>query len=170
MSYNYGAGKPERVKKTFFLILAFSFGFTTIASWLILLFPKTFIMPFTDSQRLIEITIPAIRIYFGGMMFIGVLYACQRTFMALGRTKLSLLGAMMRKLCLLYTSPLSGGSAVGSLKKPEKSPFRAYRKGLFSGYGIRRPTVPHPENVPVSYTHLISADFFWTNRFPVPCS
>ena len=37
-------------------------------------FPKTFIMPFTDSQRLIEITIPAIRIYFGGMMFIGVLY------------------------------------------------------------------------------------------------
>ena len=43
-------------------------------------------MPFTDSQRLIEITIPAIRIYFGGMMFIGVLYACQRTFMALGRT------------------------------------------------------------------------------------
>jgi len=63
-------------------------------------FPKTFIMPFTDSQRLIEITIPAIRIYFGGMMFIGVLYACQRTFMALGRTKLSLLGAMMRKLVL----------------------------------------------------------------------
>ena len=101
MSYNYGAGKPERVKKTFFLILAFSFGFTTIASWLILLFPKTFIMPFTDSQRLIEITIPAIRIYFGGMMFIGVLYACQRTFMALGRTKLSLLGAMMRKLVIL---------------------------------------------------------------------
>lgn len=33
-------GKPERVKKTFFLILAFSFGFTTIASWLILLFPR----------------------------------------------------------------------------------------------------------------------------------
>ena len=58
-------------------------------------------MPFTDSQRLIEITIPAIRIYFGGMMFIGVLYACQRTFMALGRTKLSLLGAMMRKLVIL---------------------------------------------------------------------
>ena len=101
VGYNYGAGKPERVKKTFFLILAFSFGFTTIASWLILLFPKTFIMPFTDSQQLIEITIPAIRIYFGGMMFIGVLYACQRTFMALGRTKLSLLGAMMRKLVIL---------------------------------------------------------------------
>ena len=58
MSYNFGAGKPERVKKVFFLILAFSFGFTTIASWLIMLFPKTFIMPFTDSQRLIEITIP----------------------------------------------------------------------------------------------------------------
>ena len=35
------------------------------------------------------------------MMFIGVLYACQRTFMALGRTKLSLLGAMMRKLVIL---------------------------------------------------------------------
>ena len=101
MSYNFGAGKPERVKKVFFLILAFSFGFTTIASWLIMLFPKTFIMPFTDSQRLIEITIPAIRIYFGGMMFIGILYACQRTFMALGRTKLSLIGAMMRKLVIL---------------------------------------------------------------------
>ncbi|MFR4118435.1 MAG: MATE family efflux transporter [Bilophila wadsworthia] len=86
---------------------AFSFGFTTIASWLILLFPKTFIMPFTDSQRLIEITIPAIRICFGGV-FIGVLYACQRTFMALGRTKLSLLGAMMRKLVILL--PLCSSS------------------------------------------------------------
>ena len=35
------------------------------------------------------------------MMFIGILYACQRTFMALGRTKLSLIGAMMRKLVIL---------------------------------------------------------------------
>ena len=52
--------------------------------------------------------------------------------------------------------PQSGGSAVGSLKKPEKSPFRTYRKGLFSGYGIRRPTVPHPENVPRWLRHRYS--------------
>lgn len=101
MSYNYGAAKPERVKKTYFLILAFSFAFTCLGSWLILLFPRLFIAPFTDSPRLMEITVHAIRIYFAGMMFIGVLYACQRTFMALGRTKLSLLGAMMRKLVIL---------------------------------------------------------------------
>lgn len=101
MSYNYGAAKPDRVKKTYFLILAFSFGFTCLGSWLILLFPRLFIAPFTDSPRLMEITVHAIRIYFAGMMFIGVLYACQRTFMALGRTKLSLLGAMMRKLVIL---------------------------------------------------------------------
>ncbi|MEI3478908.1 MAG: MATE family efflux transporter [Bilophila sp.] len=35
MSYNYGAGKPERVRKTYFLILAFSFAFTSLCSWLI---------------------------------------------------------------------------------------------------------------------------------------
>lgn len=101
MSYNYGAVKPERVKKTSFLILLYSFGFTSIGSWLILLFPRPFIMPFTDSPELMAITVHAIRIYFAGMMFIGVLYACQRTFMALGRTQLSLLGAMMRKLVIL---------------------------------------------------------------------
>ena len=101
MSYNYGAGKPERVRKTYFLILTFSFAFTSLCSWLILLFPQVFILPFTDSPRIMDIAAHAARIYFAGMMFIGVLYACQRTFMALGRTKLSLLGAMMRKLVIL---------------------------------------------------------------------
>ena len=101
MSYNYGAGIPERVKGTYTRILACSFGFTSVISWLIMLFPAAFIAPFTDSARIMDIAVPAIRIYFGGMMFIGILYACQRTFMALGRTKLSLLGAMMRKLVIL---------------------------------------------------------------------
>ena len=45
MSYNYGAGKPERVRKTYFLILTFSFAFTSLCSWLILLFPQVFILP-----------------------------------------------------------------------------------------------------------------------------
>lgn len=119
MNYNYGAGKPERAERTFFFVLAFSFGFITIANWLILSFPRTFIMSLTDSQRLIEITIPVIRIYFGDMMFIGVLYTRQRTFMAPGHIKLPLLGAMMRKLVILpllcFTSPRPGHGTDGLL-------------------------------------------------------
>ncbi|MFQ8890187.1 MAG: hypothetical protein ACLR7Z_19315 [Bilophila wadsworthia] len=99
MSYNYGKGKPERVKKTF------------SSSGLFLRFyhHRKLAHPALSQDlhhavhrfpAVIGITIPAIRIYLG-MMFIGVLYACQRTFMALGRTKLSLLGAMMRKLVIL---------------------------------------------------------------------
>ena len=49
------------------------------------------------------------------MMFIGVLYACQRTFMALGRTKLSLLGAMMRKLVILLPLCFIGYGTDGLL-------------------------------------------------------
>ena len=73
-----------------------------------------------------DIAAHAARIYFAGMMFIGVLYACQRTFMALGRTKLSLLGAMMRKP-RDPASPLASsfpGSGMGRTACSGRNPSR----------------------------------------------
>ena len=37
----------------------------------------------------------------GGFLFIGAQYACQNTFMALGRAKISLVMALLRKIILL---------------------------------------------------------------------
>ena len=101
MSYNYGAGRPDRVKHTCFLIIRCSFAYAAFGSGLIMLFPELFILPFTDSPEILTIATHGARLYFAGMMSVGVLYACQRTFMALGRPKLSLLGAVMRKCVIL---------------------------------------------------------------------
>ena len=43
-------------------------------------------------------------IYFGGMFMLGMQFSCQQTFVALGQARVSLFLALLRKICLLYTS------------------------------------------------------------------
>ena len=48
-----------------------------------------------------EITTWSIKIYFAGMFIFGAQIACQQTFLALGRAKISLFLALLRKVVLL---------------------------------------------------------------------
>ena len=101
MSYNFGAGKKERVKQAFrcqFL------AFTSYASalWLLmLLFPRIFAGIFSGDAVLVDYTVWAMRIYMAGIFSTGIQIGCQQTFMALGQAKISLLMACLRKLVLL---------------------------------------------------------------------
>jgi len=96
MSYNFGAGNKERVKKAFFT------QFTVCIVWLImLLFPKLFAGIFSNNTDLITYTAWALRIYMAGIFSLGFQVACQQSFMALGQAKVSLLLACLRKLILL---------------------------------------------------------------------
>lgn len=101
ISYNYGAGNPDRVKKAFRLMLLASVTFSFCATSIILLFPGTFISMFSNDPEIIRIGSYGIRIYTFGFLFFGIQCACQQTFIALGQAKISMFLALLRKVILL---------------------------------------------------------------------
>ena len=101
ISYNYGAGNMERVKKTFKLLLICCFTYTMVFWGAVQLFPTVFVKIFNDSPALLETTTWAIRIYMGAMGLFGIQMAVQQTFVALGQAKISLFIACLRKIILL---------------------------------------------------------------------
>ena len=54
MSQNYGAGKPDRVKKSYFISLAYSFGVGLILGGSLFLFGRTFLALFTTESAVID--------------------------------------------------------------------------------------------------------------------
>lgn len=101
ISYNFGAGNLDRVKKTFWLLLktCVIYGFSF---WLLVqLFPQMFIGIFTSDQALMEYGTWAIRIYMAATLIFGIQISCQQTFIALGNAKTSLFLALLRKVILL---------------------------------------------------------------------
>lgn len=101
ISFNYGAGNINRVKKTFFLTLRACLIFGTVI-WAISMFlPQIFIGIFTTDTALTEYTIKAIHIYMAAALLLGIQVACQQTFLALGKAKISLFLAALRKIFLL---------------------------------------------------------------------
>lgn len=101
MSYNYGAGKKERVKQAFRCQFIACAGYSTVMWLLLLLIPRVFAGIFSSDGALVKYTVWAMRIYMAGIFSTGVQIGCQQTFMALGQAKISLLMACLRKLVLL---------------------------------------------------------------------
>lgn len=100
-SYNYGAKKPERVRRVFKLLLISSLAYSLVLWALIMLFPQIFAMIFTPDAELISYAKWALRIYAAAMGLFGAQIACQMTFVSLGNAKCSIIVAVMRKFILL---------------------------------------------------------------------
>lgn len=58
-------------------------------------------MLFNSDPKLIEMTSWSMRIFFAGIIIFGAQIACQQTFLALGKAKISLVLALLRKIILL---------------------------------------------------------------------
>lgn len=101
ISYNYGAGKRDRVKKAYFLLLRVSFLYSCLLWLLVQLFPQAFAAMFTSDAQLVAYTSHALRIYVAALFLFGIQMACQMTFTSLGKAKQSILVAVMRKFILL---------------------------------------------------------------------
>ena len=101
MSYNYGAGNVDRVKKAFFMQFGVCVGYAAIFWGLCMLMPNVLAGIFTTDAALAEYASWAIRIYMAGIFSVGFQLACQQSFMALGQAAISLVMAFLRKLILL---------------------------------------------------------------------
>ena len=101
ISFNYGAGNIDRVKKAFHLLLASCLIYSTVMWGLCMLFPQMFAAIFTSDPALTQITVWALRIYIAAVFLMGAQLACQQTFIALGNAKISTFLALLRKIILL---------------------------------------------------------------------
>jgi len=110
ISFNYGSGNGTRVKEAFLLLLKASLIYS-IGLWAIaMVFPQVFAGIFSKEAELINITIKAMRIYMAASLLFGIQVSCQQTFIALGKAKVSVFLAVLRKIILLipliYILPL----------------------------------------------------------------
>ena len=146
--YNYGAGRWDRVRENFFLLVRTGVIFESAVWILILICPRIFIGIFTNDPELTAYCVRMIRIYFATLFVLSLQNTCQNTFLALGNAKTSLLLALERKVFLLipmiYILPLiwkSNQEAAVFLAEPISDCIAAattvtmfllqYRKKLF---------------------------------------
>ena len=101
ISYNYGAGKLDRVKEAFFCQFGVCVAYTTVFWGALMLLPNVFAGIFTSDTALVSYTAWAIRIFLACGFSVGFQISCQQAFMALGQAKISLLMACLRKIVLL---------------------------------------------------------------------
>ena len=71
ISFNYGAGNIDRVKKAFHLLLASCLVYATAMWALCMLFPQMFAAIFTSDPALTQITVWALRIYIAAVFLMG---------------------------------------------------------------------------------------------------
>ncbi len=101
MSYNFGAGNIERVKKTYFTMLGIVMSYTILLTISIMAIPGIFARMFTDSSELILLVEKILPVFVCGMLVFGVQMSSQTTFLALGQARISLFIALLRKVILL---------------------------------------------------------------------
>lgn len=110
ISYNYGSGDFDRVRRAFRFLLISCITYSLILWALVMLMPQIFIHLFNSDPELIAFGAPALRVYMAMAGIFGIQIACQQTFIALGNAKNSLFLALLRKVILLipliYLMPL----------------------------------------------------------------
>lgn len=101
LSYNYGAGSIERVKKAFHLMFAIVNGFGIVLTSVVMLFPRFFAGLFTEDASLLALADSSMPVFVAGGLIFGIQMSCQSTFMGLGKAGISLFVALWRKVILL---------------------------------------------------------------------
>ena len=101
ISYNYGAQKFDRVKKTAKLLISSTFLLSFLFTLMTLFFPGVFGSLFTSQPELLELVKKVMPIYMFGMLIFGLQNGCQATFLGLGQAKISIFIALLRKVFLL---------------------------------------------------------------------
>ena len=101
VSYNFGAGKLDRVRKTYRIVILTTFTLSAVVTLTVMIWPGVYASMFTSSTELIELSKQVMPIFMAGMLIFGLQMGCQNTFMGLGQAKISLFLALLRKVILL---------------------------------------------------------------------
>ena len=101
ISYNFGAGKFDRVKMTIKRMISITFLAAFVYVVFAMLRPGLFARLFTTEEDLIALVKKVLPVYIAGMSVFGVQSGVQSSFLGLGQAKISLCIALLRKVILL---------------------------------------------------------------------
>jgi len=101
VSFNYGAGDYERVRKTLRCAVIACTSFSLCGTVLMLLFPAFFIRLFNTDPELVKLGTGMLRVYISGCFFIGANSLYQQTYTSMGEGRMSFFFAFFRKVILL---------------------------------------------------------------------
>lgn len=101
ISFNFGARKFDRVKKTCYMAILVAFAAASLCCLACVFLPGVFAGMFTSDAELIALTARVLPIYIAGVWLFGVQMGCQACFMGLGQAKIATFIAILRKLVLL---------------------------------------------------------------------
>lgn len=101
LSYNYGAGRPSRVRKAGIVMGIMIFGYTAVMWSLIILAPGALIQVFSSDAILIQDSIPALKQYFAAFIFMDLQYIGQTVFKSLNKKKQAIFFSLLRKVFIV---------------------------------------------------------------------
>ena len=101
IAYNYGAAKPERVKKTVLLTIITAVCIMGVGTLLLELFPAQLLLFFDASEHMLEIGIPALRIIASHFLLAGFCIIAGSVCQAIGNPLYSLITSVCRQLVVL---------------------------------------------------------------------
>lgn len=101
VAFNYGARKPDRIKKTINLSTIYAVGIMLLGFAIFQLAPEPLLKIFDASEDMIAIGVPALRIISFSFLGAGFGIVCSSVFQALGHGVLSLEVSVLRQLVVI---------------------------------------------------------------------
>ena len=101
LSYNYGARRPARIRKSIQVMSIMILGYTALMWGLIILTPGMLIRVFSSDTALIQDSIPALHQYFAAFIFMDLQYIGQTVFKSLNKKKQAIFFSLLRKVFIV---------------------------------------------------------------------
>ena len=101
LSYNYGARRPDRVKKAGVVLIIMVLVYTGIMWTLILIAPEFLIGIFSSDKLLLKDAVPALKLYFAAFIFMDLQYIGQTVFKSLNKKKQAIFFSLLRKVFIV---------------------------------------------------------------------
>ncbi len=101
ISFNYGARRYDRIKKSIFIMFVLNFVYTLLVWLVIRFFPAALIGIFSDDKTILADAIPAFNIYFSTFVFMTFQHCGQVTFKSLGRKNQAIFFSLFRKIIIV---------------------------------------------------------------------
>ncbi len=101
LGFNYGANKPQRVKRGIRFISVCAFVYSLLVWLMIRLIPEPLISIFNDDPDLIAAAVPSLSLYFMTYFMMALQFAGQSTFVSLGKSKQATFFSIFRKVIIV---------------------------------------------------------------------
>lgn len=101
LSYNYGARRPSRVRKSMLVMGLMIFAYTAVMWSIIIMIPEVLISVFSSDKALIADAVPALKQYFAAFIFMDFQYIGQTIFKSLNKKKQAIFFSLLRKVFIV---------------------------------------------------------------------